>query len=77
MGIIAYELGSFFPTAMERALALSQLRETGSPPPSFCERWPALAPIVRDCLNASPAARPSARQLLERLPPRVEDEVCV
>eukprot|EP00962_Isochrysis_galbana_P055627 scaffold27402_cov129-Isochrysis_galbana.AAC.2 len=59
---------------MERIVALTELRSRGGPGASFASRWPAQAALMREMLDAVPERRPSARKLLDRLPPQEDDE---
>ncbi|KAG7260538.1 hypothetical protein CRUP_024730 [Coryphaenoides rupestris] len=64
VGVLALELFQPFGTEMERAETLKELRE-GRVPDSFCRRWPVLGRYVTQLTSREPAARPTARQLLQ------------
>jgi len=74
LGVILFELCTFFSTRMERIVALSALREGGAPDAEFAARWPRQAGLMAEMLDPVAERRPSARALLERLPPQEDDE---
>jgi translation initiation factor 2-alpha kinase 4 len=74
LGIILFELCTFFSTRMERIVALTELRSRQGPDAAFTARWPAQAALMREMLDPVPERRPSARKLLDRLPPQEDDE---
>mmetsp|Transcript_10976 Transcript_10976/g.33847 ORF Transcript_10976/g.33847 Transcript_10976/m.33847 type:complete len:1072 (-) Transcript_10976:818-4033(-) len=74
LGVILFELCTYFPTRMERIIALTELREGRTPDAAFVSRWPAQAALMREMLDPVAERRPSARKLLERLPPQEDDE---
>ncbi|KAF8070961.1 GCN2 [Scenedesmus sp. PABB004] len=76
LGVVVFELWHPFSTAMERAVLLRELREAGKLPPAWEAAHPQVARLVRWLMAAKPAARPSAREVLQSdlLPPRLEDE---
>ena len=75
LGIILLELCSFFPTGMERIMALADLRR-GVLPEGFEAAWPAQSKLIRWMMHADPDKRPNCKEILESslLPPRLEDE---
>lgn len=46
LGVLAYELWEPFTTAMERVLALRDLRLRGKPPPKFYENHPQVCAVL-------------------------------
>ncbi|KAG8082505.1 hypothetical protein GUJ93_ZPchr0014g47605 [Zizania palustris] len=75
LGVIFFELWHPFPTAMERHLVLSDLKQKGDPPMSWATQFPSQSNLLRRLLSSSPSDRPSAIELLQNdLPPRMEDE---
>uniref|UniRef100_A0A0E0KS85 non-specific serine/threonine protein kinase n=1 Tax=Oryza punctata TaxID=4537 RepID=A0A0E0KS85_ORYPU len=75
LGVIFFELWYPFPTAMERHLVLSDLKQKGDPPSSWATLFPGQSNLLRRLLSQSPSDRPSAVELLQNdLPPRMEDE---
>ncbi|OAY65734.1 putative serine/threonine-protein kinase GCN2 [Ananas comosus] len=74
LGIIFFELWHPFATAMERHIVLSDLKQKVIPP-SWAEKYPGQANLLRRLTFLGPSDRPSAIQLLQHeLPPRMEDE---
>uniref|UniRef100_J3LZ61 non-specific serine/threonine protein kinase n=1 Tax=Oryza brachyantha TaxID=4533 RepID=J3LZ61_ORYBR len=75
LGVIFFELWYPFPTAMERHLVLSDLKQKVDPPLSWATQFPGQSNLLRRLLSPSPSERPSAVELLQNdLPPRMEDE---
>ena len=68
-GIVLFELRLGASTRMGRAVALSALREAGAQmPEGFEERAPREAALVRQMIASPATSRPSAAELLQRLP---------
>lgn len=65
LGIVFFELLNPFTTAMERALALRDLKEKQTFPPLFLRRHPKEAALIWSCLARDPSMRPSAWELAE------------
>ena len=65
LGIILLELFSVFSTASERAHVISDLRSRGSIPAATAALYPTETKLVRAMVAADPAARPTARAILE------------
>ena len=63
LGIVLYELCNYFPTAMERVIALADLRRDG-PPASFEAVMPSQASLIRAMMHADSSQRPAAREVL-------------
>ncbi len=61
--LIRYELCCYFETAMERVIALADLRRDG-PPQSFSAAFPSHAALIRWMMNADPSQRPTAREVM-------------
>ena len=70
-GVILVELFCLFGSGMERVLVLSAARD-GTLPPHLTRDHPQLAALAARCLEAEPAARPSAAELIECLSPLAE-----
>ncbi|KAJ2497557.1 hypothetical protein GGH96_005014 [Coemansia sp. RSA 1972] len=63
LGIIFFELYYPFATAMERVVVIKDLRR-GVFPPQFLQMWPKEAAFILQLMDADPARRPSAREIL-------------
>ncbi|KAJ1520214.1 hypothetical protein ONE63_004424 [Megalurothrips usitatus] len=66
LGIVLLELLHPFHTDMERSKVIQKLR-TGHLPSDLSTTWPHAARVISDLLQKSPAARPSANELLQRV----------
>ncbi|GAM24492.1 hypothetical protein SAMD00019534_076670 [Acytostelium subglobosum LB1] len=64
LGIILFELYSIFSTKMEKARALTDLRN-GTLPPSFVRNYPLEANLIHSMMRANPDERPSAQDILK------------
>ena len=64
MGIILLELCSFFPTGMERIMALADLRR-GVLPEGFEALWPSHSKLIKWMMHADPDKRPNCKEVLE------------
>ncbi|XP_026285032.1 eukaryotic translation initiation factor 2-alpha kinase 1-like [Frankliniella occidentalis] len=66
LGIVLLELLQPFHTDMERMKVIQELR-TGHLPPELTTTWPHAARLISDLLVTSPASRPTANELLQRV----------
>jgi hypothetical protein len=74
-GVILFELWHPFSTAMERHLALTDLKQKGNTPVSWATQCPGQSILLRRLLCPSPSEHPFAVNLLQNeLPHRMEDE---
>jgi translation initiation factor 2-alpha kinase 4 len=74
-GVILFELWHPFSTAMERHLALTDLKQKGDTPVSWATQCPGQSILLRRLLCPSPSEHPSVVNLLQNeLPHRLEDK---
>lgn len=64
LGIILLELFHIFPTAMERAVVLTQLRNKLLIPQEMRRRFPLVSELVSSMISHNPANRPTAQEIL-------------
>ena len=60
LGVILFELCSYFPTGMERVVALADLRR-GQLPHGFGDTWPEQTKLIKWMMHPDPSRRPTAQ----------------
>eukprot|EP01105_Mastigella_eilhardi_P019642 TRINITY_DN4639_c0_g1_i2.p1 TRINITY_DN4639_c0_g1~~TRINITY_DN4639_c0_g1_i2.p1 ORF type:complete len:1383 (-),score=422.18 TRINITY_DN4639_c0_g1_i2:93-4241(-) len=77
LGIILFEMCAPFETSMERAVALTELREKQVFPPGFEAKCQRESQVIRWLLKQNPEERPTAKEILMSplVPAKLEDEI--
>jgi len=76
LGIIFFELCYPFSTQLERAKVLKAVRNSVPEfPPGFAAENPQNAEVILKMLQYNPENRPTAEELLQYLPPKLEEEM--
>ncbi|XP_061357537.1 eIF-2-alpha kinase GCN2 isoform X2 [Gastrolobium bilobum] len=75
LGVVFFELWHPFGTAMERHVVLSDLKQKGELPPAWVAEFPEQESLLRRLMSPGPSDRPSATELKNALPPRMESEL--